>query len=156
MASGTELEAEELDDVATGNATVREKERVRPSRESAVWLYFDKMDRVSGGESGDRMAKCKDCGATVKVSKGNTSNLMSHLRARHPKIHEVARQKMDEKKLEQASQAKKKSVNTQQQTTLPGIAARKEKLDSNSALHKKITRGIAGTTGQPKIGIICL
>ena len=44
-----------------------------------IWLYFDKMDQVGGGESEDHMAKCKDCGATVKVSKDNTSNLMSHL-----------------------------------------------------------------------------
>ena len=76
-------------------------------------LYFDNMDRVGSGESGDRMAKCKDCGTTVKVSKNNTSNLMSHLRTRLPKIHEVARQKSDEKKHKEASQAKKKSVNTQ-------------------------------------------
>ena len=54
-------------------------------RESEVWsglkisLYFDKMDQVGGGESEDHMAKCKDCGATVKDSKDNTSNLMSHL-----------------------------------------------------------------------------
>ena len=68
---------------------------------------------------------------------------MSHLRSRHPKIHEVVRQKTDKNKCKQASQAKKKSVYTQQWTTLPGIAARKEKLDTNSTLHK-ITRGIAG------------
>ena len=73
---------------------------------------FDKVDRISSGESRDRMAKCKDCGTTVKVSQGNTKNLMDHLRARHPKIHEVARQKMNEKKHKQASQTKKKSVNT--------------------------------------------
>jgi len=49
MASGTKSEAENvevLDKVATGSATVREKEWVRPSRENAVWLHFDKMDRV--------------------------------------------------------------------------------------------------------------
>ena len=49
MVSGTESEAEDvevLDNLSTGSTTVREKERFRPSRESAVWLYFDKMDRV--------------------------------------------------------------------------------------------------------------
>jgi len=42
------------------------------------------------------MAKWKDldCGTTVKVSKGNATNLMSHLRTKDPKM---VRQKADKK-----------------------------------------------------------
>ena len=58
-----------------------------------MWLYFDKIDQVGGGKSENCMAKCKDCGTTVKVSKDNTINLMSHLQTRHPKIHKIARKK---------------------------------------------------------------
>ena len=79
------------------------------------------------------MAKCKDCGTTVNVLEVNTTNLMSHQRTKHPKVYEVARQKTDEKKSirKQTSQA-----TTKPQITLPGMAARKAKLDSNSTLHK--------------------
>jgi len=62
-----------------------------------IWLYFDKMDQVGGGESEDHMAKCKDCGTNVKVCKDNTSNLMSHLQTRHPKIHGIAKKKTKRK-----------------------------------------------------------
>jgi len=43
------------------------------------------------------MAKYNDlsCGTIVKVSKGNATNLMSHLRTKHPKIHKIVRQKAD-------------------------------------------------------------
>ena len=62
MASGTELEVEDIEmpeNVAAGSAVaVRDKEHIGASRDSAVWLYFKKMDRVGRG---DRMAKCKDC-----------------------------------------------------------------------------------------------
>ena len=32
------------------------------------------------------MANCKECGKSIKVVKGNMSNLMSHLKIRHSKI----------------------------------------------------------------------
>ena len=67
------------------------------SRESAIWIHFEKMDQVAIGTE-CRMASCKDCGKAVKVLKGNTTNLMSHLRTKHPKIHGEMRQKTDKKK----------------------------------------------------------
>ena len=94
MASGTasELEGVEVPEcVADESATVsRSKEKIRTestdmdSRESAVWLYFEKMDQVG---TGYHVANCKGCGKVVKVLKGNTTNFMSHLRIKHPKIH---------------------------------------------------------------------
>ena len=40
------------------------------------------------------MANCKECGKSMKVVKGNTSNLMSHLKTKHS---EEVRRKTDEK-----------------------------------------------------------
>ena len=73
---------------------------------SAVWIYFEKMDQVGAGY---RVASCKDCGKAVKILKGITTNLMSNLRTKHPKIHEEMRQKNDEKKhtCKQSIQVKK-------------------------------------------------
>ena len=75
---------------------------------------------------------------------GNTANLMSHLRTKHPKIHEEIRQKMDKEKRIHKLSTQLKKLNTKDQATLPGMAASKAKLDSSSTLHKKVTRGIAG------------
>ena len=50
MALGTEWEVEDIEvpeNVAAGCAvTLKDKEYVGTSRESAVWLYFEKTDRV--------------------------------------------------------------------------------------------------------------
>ena len=55
------------------------------SKESAVWLFFEKTDEEKSGAQGQRVANCKECGKSMKVVKGNTSNLMSHLKTKHSK-----------------------------------------------------------------------
>ena len=104
MASGTESKVEDLElvecvaDGSTGVSISKEKARTDTEskpKESAVWIYFEKMDQVGAGY---RVASCKDCGKAVKILKGNTTNLMSHLRTKYPKVHEEMRQKTDEKK----------------------------------------------------------
>ena len=87
------------------------------SRESAVRIYFEKMDQV-GTEY--RMASCKDCGKVVKVLKGNSTNLMSHLRTKHPKIRGEMRQKTDGKKRIRKQFIQAKKLNNKQQATLLG------------------------------------
>ena len=58
------------------------------SKESAVWLYFEKTEERSGSQSQAQcVANCKECGKSIKVVKGNTSK-MSHLKTRHSKIYD--------------------------------------------------------------------
>ena len=76
--------------------------------------------------------------------KGNTSNLMSHLKTRHSKIYDKVRWKTDEKRKSKQPSSQSRVLKTHTQQSLSGIAAKKAKLDSSSTLHKKITRGIAG------------
>ena len=71
MASDTESEVEDvevLECVADGSAAVsRSKEKAgtdTDSRESTVWINFEKMDQVGTGYC---MASCKDSGKAVKV-----------------------------------------------------------------------------------------
>ena len=83
----------------------------------------------------------------MKVVKGNTSNLMSHLKTKHSKIYEEVRRKTDEKrksKLQTDQSCQSRVLKRHTQQSLPGIATKKAKLISSSTLHKKITRGIAG------------
>jgi len=68
------------------------------SKQSAVWLHFEKTEESSGTRSqAHRVATCNECGKSIKVVKGITSNLMSHLKTRHSKIYEEVRRKTDEK-----------------------------------------------------------
>ena len=71
MASDTESEVEDvevLECVADGSAAVsRSKEKTgtdQDSRESTVWIYFEKLDQVGTGYC---VASCKDSGKAVKV-----------------------------------------------------------------------------------------
>ena len=75
------------------------------------------MDQIGAGY---RMASCKDCGKAVKILKGNTTNLMSHLRTKHPKIHEEMRQKTDKKKRIHKQSIQAKKFNNLQLSTLQG------------------------------------
>jgi len=42
--------------------------------------------------------ECKVCGKSIKMSKGNTTNLISHLKMTHSKKYEEVKQKTKEKK----------------------------------------------------------
>ena len=96
MASNTESkledEIEETEEVGLDAMIVESVNAKGKSKESAVWLYFEKTEERSGSQSqAQRVANCKECGKSIKVVKGNTSNLMSHLKTRHSKIYDEVR-----------------------------------------------------------------
>ena len=147
MASNTESdhEVEETEEAGPDVMIVESVNAKGKSKESAVWLYFQKTGERSGSQSqAQHVANCKECGKSIKVVKGNTSNLMSHLKSRHSKIYEEVRRKTDEKRKSKQPSSQSRVLKRHTQQSLPGIAAKKAKLDSSSTLHKKITRGIAG------------
>ena len=96
MASNTELdfedEVEEAEEAGPDVMIVESVNAKGKRKESAVWLYFEKTEERSGSQSqAQRVANCKECGKSIKVVKGNTSNLMSHLKTRHSKIYDEKR-----------------------------------------------------------------
>ena len=143
-------ESQETSPDITDDITIVEsvRESVKDkSKESAVRLFFEKTDEEKSGSQGQRVANCKECRKSMKVVKGNTFNLKSHLKTKHSKIYEEVRQKTDEKcksKLQTNRSCQSRVLIRHTQQSLPGIAAKKAKLNSSSTLHKKITRGIAG------------
>ncbi|XP_065895778.1 zinc finger BED domain-containing protein 4-like [Dysidea avara] len=149
MASNTESDLEDevedvTEEVGRDVIIVESVNAKGKSKESAVWLYFEKMEERLERTGSHRVANCKECGKGIKVVKGNTSNLMSHLKTKHSKIYEEVRRKTDEKHKSKQSSSQSSVLKRHAQQSLPGMAAKKTKLDSNSVLHKKITRGIAG------------
>ena len=71
------------------------------------------------------MANCKEGGKGIKVVKGNTSNLMSHLKTKHSKVYEEVRRKTDEKRKSKQSSSQSSALKTHVQQSLPGMAAKK-------------------------------
>ena len=139
MASNTELDLEdEVEDVTEEvgrDVIIIESVNAKGiSKESAVWLYFEKMEECLERTGSHRVANCKECGKGIKVVKGNTSNLMSHLKTKHSK---EVRRKTDEKRKSKQSSSQSSVLKRHAQQSLPGMAAKKAKLDSNSTLHKK-------------------
>ena len=75
------------------------------------------------------MASCKDGGKVVKVLKGNTTNLMSHLRTKHPKIQGEMRQKLMERSVFVNNSSRPRSLTTSNRLHyLVAVAASKVKL----------------------------
>ena len=150
MASNTESdmedEVEKTEEAGPDVMIVESDNAEGKSKQSAVWLQFKKTEDSSGTRSqAQRMANCNECRKSIKVVKGNTSNLISHLKTTHSNIYEEVRRKTDEKHKSKQSSSHSRVLKRHTQQSLPGIAAKKAKLDSSSTLHKKITRGIAGT-----------
>ena len=71
------------------------------------------------------MANCKECGKGIKVVKGNTSKLKSHLKTKHSKIYEEVRRKTDEKRKSKQSSSQSSVLKRYTQQSLPGMAAKK-------------------------------
>jgi len=93
MASNTESDLEddvteevERDVVVVESVNVKGK-----GKDSVVWLHFEKRTEGRAGSQAQHMGNCKECGKGIKVVKGNTSNLMSHLKTKHSKIYEEVR-----------------------------------------------------------------
>jgi len=102
MASNTELEmedeVEETEDARLDVMIVKSDNAKGKSKQSAVRLHFEKTEESSGTWSqAQHVATCNECWKSIKVVKGNTSYLISHLKMRHSKIYEEVRQKTDEK-----------------------------------------------------------
>ena len=124
-------ESQEISPDITDDITIVEsaRESVKDkNKESAIWLFFEKTNEEKSGSQGQQVANCKECGKSMKVVKGNTSNLMSHLKTKHSKIYEEVRRKTDEKcksKLQTNRSCQSKVLKRHTQQSLPGIAAKK-------------------------------
>ena len=59
-----------------------------------VWDFFSLEVDKDGKAIDDGNAKCRNCHRTVFARNGNTSNLLSHLIAHHPRLFSKVKQLM--------------------------------------------------------------
>ena len=81
---------------AASNHQTTANEKGAKKEESTVWLYFPKIKNLGQSGAGYHV-ECTECRKNVKTAKGNTTNLMSHLRTKHLKKFVEVRQKTEEK-----------------------------------------------------------
>jgi len=61
------------------------------TKKSPVWEYF---------VPGENVATCQLCNKLVKRSRGNTSNLIAHLRSTHPDHFDILKEEDNRQKME--------------------------------------------------------
>ena len=97
---------------------------------SVVWDYFGLRANPDGsvvrGEA--NYPVCRSCGKSVLVKGGNTTNLLTHLRDRHPDLYAEASPKVAKKSATAAS-----SANENRQPTLLQSIERSAKYGAHSS-----------------------
>ena len=88
-------EVEHIDDTSSSQSVANEE---GTKKRSAVWIYFAKIHNSVGQPSTGYHVECKVCGKSIKTSKGNTTNLISHLKTTHSKKYEEVKWKTEERK----------------------------------------------------------
>ena len=130
MASNTEPDLEDevedvTEEVGQDVIIVESVNAKGKSKESAVWLYFEKTKERLERTGSHCVANCKECRNCIKVVKGNTSNLMNHVKTKHSKIYEEVRRKTNENRKSKQSSSQSSVLKRHAQQSLPGMAAKK-------------------------------
>jgi len=138
FASGTEQDYTERiasDCSAKTNDVTIQVEATAVKNRSVVGKYFRKVASRDGAK-----VQCKICKKTVKMTGGNTTNLLSYLKTTHSnKYFEVKHNAEEEKKKKKQTvqRSSKTSKQNPSQATLTDIVTSKTKL-------RKITQKVAG------------
>ena len=100
MASDTESEVGEVRENAVIVDDIVDPVNTKViNSESAVWRYFKNTNKPNQeGTGSHHMGTSKQCGKSIKTTKGNTSNLISHVKTKHCKIYEEVRKITNEKR----------------------------------------------------------
>lgn len=104
---------------------------------SIVWDYFG-LRAISDGSvvrSEANYLVCRLCGKSVPTKEGNTTNLLTHLRGRHPDLYSEASLKVIKKSVAAAS-----SANESRQPTLRQSIKQSAKYGADSSIAQELNR----------------
>ena len=103
-------------------------------------MYFQKIKNLDGSVRENCVA-CIECGRTIKTKTRNTTNLLSHLKIKHPNKYADVKKKAEEKKqiakrpleialdyLEDDSKAESKAIETSSSRHTTGYKMITEKI----------------------------
>ena len=85
---------------------------------SVVWDFFGLEQGRDGKPIDDGSVICRSCRPRVIARSGNTSNLLAHLKANHPKIYSEAKESMSTKERPRPSTTQSRPSTSATQPTL--------------------------------------
>ena len=105
---------------------------------SVVWSFFGYKPNANGKPMDESKSVCKICCGEVAVKGGNTTNLFSHLKHRHPKEYSELKLNKDSKKCYQNDQ----SSSSSSQPTIKQAFASAQKYPRSSKRWQQLTDSI--------------
>ena len=106
----------------------------KPNTKSQVWKHFGFVPKADGKPKEMDKPRCKLCFEEVIAKYGNTSNLFSHLKTKHPLVY---------KTIEVHRKTRSDGDGTALQPLIVDAIERIKKLDSSSKEHKELTKSVA-------------
>ena len=107
---------------------------------SPVWDYFGLRADNEGKVIDEGVAVCRRCSSNVRASGGNTSNLLSHLRAHHPSQYTQVLQSQKCKEKEKPLNASSSSATNQ--SSIPELFTRAQKYEKSTKRWREITDSV--------------
>lgn len=107
----------------------------KKNTKSPVWRYFAFEADTDGKPKDIDKPKCKLCQEDITARFGNTSNLYTHIRNKHPSIYTS----LAKERQESSSSTR---CNSSSQTSVTALFEKSRKFDRNSREHKELTRSV--------------
>ena len=104
---------------------------------SPVWRHFAFEAGINGKPKNIDKLRCKLC-KEVTAHFGNTSNLFTHVRIKHPDVYTV----LAKERQEIAASSSTKTQENVSRTSIITFLEERRKLDKSSREHKKLTKSI--------------
>ena len=133
--NGSQPGSSETGDIISGNGGSLPELLPKKGTTSEVWRHFGLRHKDGVIIERDKPV-CKYCCTNISAKDGNTTNLYSHLKNKHPNVYATTNMKS-------LQPAKRKSSDRDpEQPTIQDSFLRGQKLPTNGSEHKKLTKSI--------------
>ena len=109
---------------------------------SVVWDFFGLAQGRDGKPIDDGSVICRSCRRRVIARSGNTSNLLAHLKANHPKIYSEAKESMSTKERPRPSTTQSRPSTSATQATLIESLEKTQKYEKKGKKWKDLTDSV--------------
>ena len=116
---------------------------------SAVWKHFGLLTDDSGLGIQQDNPVCRICRVQVRATTGNTSNLLSHLKNKHPMVHKELRLQMNK----EAGEKQSRPTDSRHQPTLSSVISATQLYERSRKRWAELTDSITNWIAQDGLPI---
>ena len=116
---------------------------------SAVWKHFGLLTDDSGLGIQQDNPVCRICRVQVRATTGNTSNLLSHLKNKHPMVHKELRLQMNK----EAGEKQSRPTDSRHQPTLSSVISATQLYERSRKQWAELTDSITNWIAQDGLPI---